>query len=863
MKKLQLKDGITWIGALDPDLRIFDIIMHTEFGTTYNSFLVMGSEKTAVFETVKAKCFDEYIEKLQSEIDVTQLDYIVVDHTEPDHVGSVEMLLDYAPNAKVVGSSAAIKFLKAICNRDFDYIAVNTGDTLDLGGKTLQFINAPFLHWPDSIYTYIREDKTLITCDSFGSHYSLDDILFSKLDNRPNYEKALKYYFDMIMGPFKEHMLKAIDKIEDLEIDMVCPGHGPVLDDNPWQIINQCKEWSIEENPNTKPTVVIPYASAYGYTAQMAETIAKGVSEQGDFNVFLHDMVYADKATVLGQIKWADGVLFGSPTINSDALPPIIDLVMAMNPITHGRKLAGAFGSYGWSGEAVPNIEDRMKQVRLKVQPGLRVNFKPSGDELNLAYEFGVRFGQKLAGVDVADTPVHAPASRTSVNPSGEMKQWRCIICDEVFDGVEPPEICPACGASHEQFEEYVEEAITFTSNLAANIVVVGNNAAGTAAVEAIRKRNTVATITMISAEAHLGYYRPMLSDYLSDSHNLDMFYLHDQAWYDDNKIQLVLGKKAMTIHKEDQVVELEDGTRVKYDQLILANGSHNFVPKITDAHLPGVFTLKSIDDANAIKSMAKKVKSAVVIGAGLLGLEAAWELKHLGLDVTVVEVADRILPRQLDLEGSEIFEAGVAASGVHIMKGAVANAILGKEKAEGVVLCDGETVKGDLVLISAGVRANIALAQTAGLATDRGVIVDEKMRTSVANIYAAGDVAEYQGISYAVWPEALEQGKIAGANAIGDDLAYSHMTPSNVFNGMNMSVFSIGDIGRDNLAYKVVADKNPSDNMYRKLYFVDDSFVGGILIGDVTKTMSLIRGVARGTNSKDMIKDVVLDIKR
>lgn len=862
MKKLQLKEGIHWIGALDPNLRVFDIIMYTEFGTTYNSYLVKGSEKTAVFETVKVKFFDEYIEKLKSEINVEKLDYIVVDHTEPDHSGSVAKLLELAPNAKVVGSSSAIRFLKAIANRDFESIIVNSGDTLDLGGKTLEFISAPFLHWPDSIYTYIKEDKTLITCDSFGSHYSLDDVLFSKMDNEPNYRKALKYYFDMIMGPFKSHMLKAIAKIEDLEIDMICPGHGPVLDENPWQIVDQCKEWSTEVNPNTKPTVVIPYVSAYGYTAQMAEEIKKGVESVGDIDVTMYDMVYTEKADMMGLIHFADGVIFGSPTINSDALPPISDLLMSMSPVVHGGKLAGAFGSYGWSGEAVKNLEDRMKQVRLKVSPGLRVNFKPNGDEIGQAFEFGARFGEKILGLEVKQEPIHEPTSRASMNPTGDVKKWRCIICDEVFDGVEPPDVCPACGASHEQFEEYIEEEITFTSDLKANVVIIGNNAAGTSAAEAVRKRNTEATIRIISAENSLPYYRPMLSDYLSNSHNEDMFYLHDADWYLENDIALSLGKTATSINRDTKVVHLDDGSDVKYDKLILANGSHNHIPQITDANKTGVFTLKTKEDADKIKAYAKNCKTAAVIGAGLLGLEAAWELKNLGLDVSVIEFADRILPRQLDTEGSEIFEMGVKISGIQIFKEAVASSILGKDRVDGVQLCDGGIVPADMVLISTGIRSNKELAETAGLHCERGVIVDTHMQTSDPDIYAAGDVAEHNGISYAVWPEALEQGKVAGANCIGDELEYHTMTPSNVFNGMNMNIFSIGDIGRSNQSYKVVADKHPEEGAYKKLYFVDDQFVGGILIGDVSKTMSLMLGVNRGTPSLDMVKDVVLNLK-
>ncbi len=195
-----------------------------------------------------------------------------------------------------------------------------------------------------------------------------------------------------------------------------------------------------------------------------------------------------------------------------------------------------------------------MKQVRLKVTPGLRVNFKPSSDELGQSFEFGARFGEKVLGLDVKPEPIHEPTSRASMNPTGDVKKWRCIICDEVFDGVEPPDVCPACGASHEQFEEHIEEEITYTSDLKANIVIIGNNAAGTSAAESIRKRNTEATIRIISAENSLAYYRPMLSDYLSDSHNKDMFYLHDADWYLDHNIALSLGKTATKIDRDKKI---------------------------------------------------------------------------------------------------------------------------------------------------------------------------------------------------------------------------------------------------------------------------------------------------------------------
>ncbi len=372
MNTLKITDAVTYVGVQDHDLRVFDIIMHTEFGTSYNSYVVQGSEKTAVIETVKLKFLDKFVDKLTSEVTIKDIDYIIVDHTEPDHVGSVERLLKISPNAKVVGSATAIRFLKAIANTEFDSIIVNTGDEISLGDKTLQFISAPFLHWPDSMYTYLKEDKVLFTCDSFGSHYALDDVFSSKITHHDDYMKALKYYFDMIMGPFKPYMLDAIAKIENLDIDYICNGHGPVLDDDPMKIVRQCKEWSMEENPNVKKTVVVPYVSAYGYTGELAEQIKKGIESHGNIQVELYDLVTADQAEVLNQIKWADGVLFGSPTINGDALPPIWQLLISLSPIGSDKKVASTFGSYGWSGEAVPNIEARLKQLRMKVVKGLK-----------------------------------------------------------------------------------------------------------------------------------------------------------------------------------------------------------------------------------------------------------------------------------------------------------------------------------------------------------------------------------------------------------------------------------------------------------------------------------------------------------
>ena len=391
----KLNDSLYWTGVLDKDLRVFDIIMYTEFGTTYNSYVLKGSEKTALFESAKAKFFDDYLETLTQITPIEDIEYIIVDHTEPDHAGSVEKLLEINPTIKVVGSATAITFLQHIVNRDFYSVVVDDGDTLSLGDKTIRFYSVPSLHWPDTIYSYIEEDGVLVTCDSFGSHYAHDGILRSTVTDYEGYMRATKYYFDNILGPFKQpHMANALKLVrEELKPVMICPGHGPVLDSDLEDLYEKYEEWCGQPAENQPKKVVIPYVSAYGYTAQLAEKIAEGVRSAGDFEVKLYDMVTASKDEVLGEIAGADGILFGTPTILQEALNPIWDLTINMYPPVHNGKYAAAFGSYGWSGEAVPHLTERLKQLGLKVMEGLRVRLKPDERDLIDAYDFGCGFG--------------------------------------------------------------------------------------------------------------------------------------------------------------------------------------------------------------------------------------------------------------------------------------------------------------------------------------------------------------------------------------------------------------------------------------------------------------------------------------
>ena len=844
MKSIKLRDNFYWTGIIDDQLRVFDIIMYTEFGTTYNSYVMKAGSKTVLFETAKAKFFDEYLEKLQEVIDVHKIDYLVVSHTEPDHAGSVEKLLDYSPQMKIIATGCAIGFLKEIVNHDFVGIAARDEEKMTIGNRTLKFMFVPNLHWPDTMYTFIEEEQILVTCDSFGSHYCLPEVVSSEIRNEEDYQKALKYYYDCIIGPFKPFMLKALDRVEKMDISMVCTGHGPVLvGDRIKAVMRQYREWSTVVNPNPKKTVIIPYVSAYGYTRTLAEKIAEGVRDSGDIDVRSYDMVEADAAKVNEELLFADGILLGTPTIVGEALKPIWDLTLNMFPATHGGKYAGAFGSYGWSGEGVPNITARLKQLKMKVSEGFRVRFKPSEADLVSAYEYGYQFG-----CVVQDKEPVKPKKK------GTRNLVKCLVCGEVFDS--SLEICPVCGVGKENFVPVDAEETGYENNTHEYYVILGNGAAGFNAAKAIRERDKTGSIVMISDEPYPAYNRPMLTKSIVAGLSAEQIAIEDPGWYDDNKIYQMLGKQIKTVDMKEREVLLESGEKLQFTRLIYALGSECFIPPISGSDLPEVAAIRRLSDVEKVEKLMANADSAVVIGGGVLGLEAAWELKKAGLSVTVLEAAPILMGRQLDNGSAEILKEIAAKQGVTIRTGVSVEAIEGDGHVSGVRLADGKTVPAEMVIISAGVRANTELARKMDLEIGRAVKTDRHMATNVPGIYACGDCAEYEGANFAIWPEAVEQGRIAGANAAGEELEYEPVEAALTFHGMNTALFAAGDNGKNpNLLYKTVEFRDMGKGRYRKYFFLNNRLSGVIMIGDLSEMAKMTEALKKHALYKDVIQ--------
>ncbi len=388
-------ESVYYVGVLNPNLRIFDIIMRTDFGTSYNSYIVKA-QKTALIETCHAEFFDSYLENIKQVCDLDSIDYVILNHTEPDHSSCLSQLIKLIPNAKIVCTKAAAIYLKNITNTDLNFMIVKDNEELDLGGKKLKFISAPFLHWPDSMFTYLEDEKVLFTCDFLGAHYCEPYIFDYKIKFDGDYAAALKNYFCAIFGPFKKYVANGLEKISDLEIDFACTSHGPVLTKNKLPfVLAKYKQWSQIEMSNSIP---IFYCSAYGNTLKLAQKIKDGILSQiKDANVQLYNIIEHDISYLHSILNSSNAFLIGTPTINRDAVSPVWNLLSGIDAVNCQKKSAAVFGSFGWSGEAVGFVNNRLKNLKLNVfEDGFKINFVPSQQDLSDAMDFGIRFAKTI-----------------------------------------------------------------------------------------------------------------------------------------------------------------------------------------------------------------------------------------------------------------------------------------------------------------------------------------------------------------------------------------------------------------------------------------------------------------------------------
>lgn len=390
------------------------------------------------------------------------------------------------------------------------------------------------------------------------------------------------------------------------------------------------------------------------------------------------------------------------------------------------------------------------------------------------------------------------------------------------------------------------------TNEFVGKIIIIGASAAGVSAVKEIRKVNKKGELFLFSNEKHLPYYRPFLTEYLGNRQieAKANFTLNSKQWFQNNDINLMLDEKVIEINTFSKSIKTSKNNIFEYDKLIIANGSSPFIPIEKALQKENVYAVRNFDDAKAVELLSREIKRVTIIGGGLLGLEAADALLKRGLAVTVIEFSARLLPLQLDPAGSAILEKVVKEKGVTLKLDTVAESLIGDETVSAVKLKSEEEIKTDLVIFSVGIRANLSLAKGCRLETGRGIIVNDKMETSLADIYACGDVAEF-GRTPALWMPALKEGRVAGLNAIGETASFLADEYPAVLNSFGIRVYSIGDIcaSGDIKDYLTMGFDDPEKMIYKKLYFKNDRLCGGIMIGDIKKSMILSKSINQKIN--------------
>lgn len=380
-------------------------------------------------------------------------------------------------------------------------------------------------------------------------------------------------------------------------------------------------------------------------------------------------------------------------------------------------------------------------------------------------------------------------------------------------------------------------------------VVIVGNGIAGTLAAKTLRELDSQASIEILAEEKYLYYPRPNLIEFVAGNLPYARLFAFSDKWYGQQRIDLRLGMPAQRILTESREVEVENGRRIGYDALLLANGASSFVPPIKGADKKGVFTLRTLDDAQAILDYLRTHERVAVIGGGLLGLEIARAVKARGADVEVVEFFSYLLPRQLDARGGALLKSEMEKRGIRIRLGGATEEILGAEEVRGLRFKNGEEIQADMAVIAAGVRPNLRLAKDAGLEADRGVLVNDYLETRNPQIYAAGDGIQHNGRLYGIIPASFDQARIVAANILGQKKKYGGTVPSNTLKVAGLDLTSIGLVNPEGPGHEEIRFENAEEGIYKKIVLRDGILVGAIWLGTRYGVNSISRAVMQKTN--------------
>lgn len=595
-----------------------------------------------------------------------------------------------------------------------------------------------------------------------------------------------------------------------------------------------------DREPGSKAkTVIAVVHSGSDSIRVLAQKIEAGILSHEELEVLDLDLARQSRDEVLGQLSGADAFLFGTEDCDDNAEKSVWDAVTSLRRRDVKNRRAAVFYTR-YSGEHVPDtLRFYLASLGMKLDmPDFFVEGKAAARHFKNADNYGFGIGCCVLGIP---------------NPR-QPKLVKCLVCGEIFDA--SLGACPVCGVGLEQCVPVDEEEITYRVDTDRNYLIIGGCTAAIAAADAIRARDKTGRITLLSSETYLPINRPMLIKEIDVVVSQpETIQAHPKEWYDERKLDFRLGCTATAIHPETKTVETADGQVFPYDKLILATGAECFIPPIKGSDKPGVIAVRHFEDSEELFRRMATARNAVVIGGGILGLEAAREFMRSGIAVTVLEATPQIMWRQIDATSSALLRKAMQKIHIDCYEGVNVVEIEGEDKPTGVRLSDGRVFPADVVVMSCGVKANTAIAVAAGIKADRAIPVDMFMRTNVPDIYACGDCCYYDGVNYQLMAEAGAQGRVAGAHAAGDPTVYfaNRLIGMHV-EGIGATMFAIGDAGKnEKLTYKTVETQDEIRSRHETYWFSGGALKGAVVINADEKMQDVISRVETATRYDDM----------
>ena len=821
----QIYPGLWCLQESEESLRVFGSASFTESGRSYNAYLVDTEEGYLLLGAMPHRFMSSCMAELQ-QLAGNDLKWVLFFGTDDDREAAKAVLHRYPEAVIISGTSSLYKMSGFV--EDFRKIEIRTDRTLILGKKKLfcRVLQDKFA--TPSLYVWDPQSAALFTADAFGSVCAADAPLVSALKDTAIYWKGVGHYLADISAVNRGRTMKqAVSLVRENNVQRICPALGPVMDADLEPLLGLYE--TERKGKADVLTVGVIYAPG-NYVAELADSITSGLLESGNVAVSVFDLAAVNRDDVLKTLPQMDAYLFGTSEKNGDAAKSIWDIVTSLQNLDCAGKLAAVFTSTNSISGAADKLRQRLAQLGCDLNgQDCLVQGKPGTQELKNAYEYGFGFGCMVQKIPNPHKP----------------KLVKCLVCGEYFDA--SLGACPVCGVGLDQCVPADEEAVTYKNDSNRNYLILGGGIAAVSAAEAIRSRDDTGCITMLSAENYLPINRPMLTKNLETVfHDAGSIQIHPRQWYDERKIDLKLGVCALALDTETKTVTASDGGTYSYDKLIYAAGAECFVPPFEGYDKPGVLTIRHLWDSRKLQGCLKTAKNAVVIGGGVLGLEAASELMRSGIQVTVLEATPQIIGRQVDADSAARLKTSMEKLGVACYEGVSIAAIEGEGQASGVRLADGRVFPADFVVVSCGNRGNVQLAKEAGIAVERSIVVNQRMETSAEDVYACGDCCQFDGVNFQLWQEASNQGRVAGANAAGEGIAYANQLLGLSLEGFGTTLFAMGDPGKKpDVPYKLVETVDGVRNRTEKYWFFGERLEGAVIIGTPEKTADISQAVS------------------